>query len=254
MIWKSGEMAELNELKVNDSKSGFVVWGRLPSYYPWLQELTVGDSTIRRQKSVKYLGVIIDETLSFSEHVQCISSKVARNIGMIRKLKHQFPQKVLRLLYFSLVHPYLLYCCSVWSGTFYVHLKPLRVLQNSAVRAIYGIDRLASVRNIYPRVLILPFSGLCLFYKLQLMYDIINNIAPMCLRHMFETAADVHGHLTRQVGMYRRPIRVFARSAFSARHILPVLWFQTPSSIRDIAERSGISEQLRHHCLQVYEF
>ena len=90
---------------------------------------------------------------------------------MIRKLKHKFSEKILRILHFSLVHPYLLYCCSVWSRTFNVHLKPLRVLQNSAVHAIYGIDRLASVRNIYPRIHILPFSGLCLFYKLQLIYE-----------------------------------------------------------------------------------
>jgi hypothetical protein len=96
-------------MKVNHSKSTFVVWGRSPSYYPWLQDLTVGDLTIRRKKSVKYLGVIIDETLSFLEHVQSISLKVARNIGMIRKLKHQFQQKVLRLSYLSLAHPYLLY-------------------------------------------------------------------------------------------------------------------------------------------------
>jgi hypothetical protein len=122
------------------------------------------------------------------------------------------------------------------------------------VRAIYGIDRLASVRNIYLRICILLFSGFCLFYKLQLMYDIINNFAPMCLRHMFETAADVYRYLTRQVGMYRGPIRVFARSAFSPCHIFPVQWSQTQTSIRDIAERCGFREQLRHHCLQVYEF
>ena len=118
--------------------------------------------------------------------------------------------------------------------------------------AINGIDRLASVTNIYPRIHILPFSRLCLSYKFQLIHDIINNFVPRCLNHMFETAVDVHGHLTRQVGMYGRLIRVLVRSPFSARHGLPVLWPQTPSSIRDIVERSGFREQLRHHCLQFY--
>jgi hypothetical protein len=36
---------------------------------------------------VKYLGVILDETLSFVEHMQSVSSKVFHNVGMMRKLK-----------------------------------------------------------------------------------------------------------------------------------------------------------------------
>ena len=46
---------------------------------------------------------------------------------------------------------------------------------------------------------------------------------------------------------------MFSTSAFSARHILPVLWPQSPSSIRNIVERCGFREQLRQNCLQVYE-
>jgi len=90
-IEKMEKWLMLNKLKVSHSKLGFDAWGRSPSYCPWLQDLTVGDSTKRRQKSVKNLGEIIDETLSFSEYVHCVSSKVPRNIVMIRKLNHHFP-------------------------------------------------------------------------------------------------------------------------------------------------------------------
>jgi len=94
---------------------------------------------------------------------QCIWSKVARNIGIIRKLKYQFPEKVLRLLYFSLVHPYLLYGCSVWSGTFYVHLIPLCVLQNSAMRAIFELVDLPQLEIFIRESIFFRFQGCAYF-------------------------------------------------------------------------------------------
>ena len=41
----------------------------------------------------RYLGVLLDENLSFLKHIQAVELKLSRNLGIIRKLKHVFLQK-----------------------------------------------------------------------------------------------------------------------------------------------------------------
>ena len=140
-------------------KSAFVVFGRMANDYPWLKELDIDDSVVSRRKVLTYLGILIDETMCFAEHIQFMSLKIARNVGLLRRLKFQFPQKVLRLQYFLLIHPYLLYCCSILSNTFLTHLKQLQSLQKHTMRVIHVVENRISVRSIYSRIQLLPFSG-----------------------------------------------------------------------------------------------
>jgi len=57
---------------------------------------------MKRAPSVKYLGVIIDEPPSFSKYIQCISSKIPWNAGILRKLKYVFLFNILKVIYFLL--------------------------------------------------------------------------------------------------------------------------------------------------------
>ena len=125
--------------------------------------------TVKWSNSVKYLGIIIDEILSIKCHVKAINRILSWNLGIIRKLKHLFPSNNIRLLYFSLIHPYILYCSSVWLGTFPSTLSPIRVLQNNAIRSFCGIGNRDSVRSMYSMINIMPAAGLCDFYTLNTM-------------------------------------------------------------------------------------
>ena len=123
---------KLNKLNLNYSKSCFLLYDRSSNYYPWIDRLNITDMSILRIICTKYLGVLIDEYLSFREHIDYISLKLARNAGILRKLQYIFPRDILRTLYYSLIHPYLLYFCNVWGSIFPSHLCHVRVLQNKA--------------------------------------------------------------------------------------------------------------------------
>ena len=131
---------KLNKLNLNYSKSCFLLYGRSSNYYPWIDRLNIADTSILRINCTKYLGVLIAECLSFREHIGYISLKLARNVGILRKLQYIFPRDILRTIYYSLIHPYLLYCCNVWGSTFPSHLHRVRVLQNKALRVLKRFD------------------------------------------------------------------------------------------------------------------
>ena len=72
-----------------------------------LLAIRVGDSLIRRTGCTKYLGIIVDETLSWDVHIDHTSLKVKRNLGIMKHVKNCFQSQSLIMLYRTLVEPLL---------------------------------------------------------------------------------------------------------------------------------------------------
>ena len=58
---------------------------------------------------VKYLGIMIDSDLSWKNHIDFISHKISKSIGIIAKLRHYIPRHLLLSIYHTLITPYLTY-------------------------------------------------------------------------------------------------------------------------------------------------
>ena len=65
--------------------------------------------SLNRVSSTKSLGVIIDENLTWKNHIDAISKTISRNTGMLTKLKHFVPENILYSLYCTLILPYINY-------------------------------------------------------------------------------------------------------------------------------------------------
>jgi len=98
--------------------------------------LKFGEETIQLSETAKYLGVTIDDHLSFKQYFILLESKVARPVGVIAKLSYYLPLNVMVDLYYALVHTHLLYALSVWASTCKTYLSKLQRLQNKALRII----------------------------------------------------------------------------------------------------------------------
>ena len=104
---------------------------------------------IKQIKHATFLGVYIDERLSWDEHIKQVASKVAKSVGILRKLKPVITCKLLLLVYNSLVLPYFTYCNLIWSIAYDNIIHRLVVLQNKAVRIIDKAEYLAHVNPIF---------------------------------------------------------------------------------------------------------
>jgi len=77
---------------------------------------------------VKYLGVILDHSLSFQEHIEVVETKIAHAIGVMCKLKYYLPQNAMLKLYYTLVHTHLNYGILVWGNMYSSYLSKLNTL------------------------------------------------------------------------------------------------------------------------------
>ena len=78
---------------------------------------------------------MIDSQLNWKSHINYISSKISKNIAILKFLKFTFPKEILKTLYLSLVLPYFNYCNIVWGEADKSLLEPLVVLQKKIIKS-----------------------------------------------------------------------------------------------------------------------
>ena len=107
-------------LTVNINKSNYVIfrpYQKRPALKP---KIVVYDNVLSKsvnlecKDSVKYLGVLIDCSLSWKFHIEHIVVKISRFFGIIAKLRHFVPRNTLLRIYQSLILPYISYGLTAW--------------------------------------------------------------------------------------------------------------------------------------------
>ena len=85
--------------------------------YPKVQ---FGDYEIERVTNIKFLGVILSDSLNWTDHMNYILSKINKNIGYFYRARRILNENELINLFRSFVEPYITYCLPVWGG--YINL------------------------------------------------------------------------------------------------------------------------------------
>ena len=112
-----------NKLSVNARKTNYMILGtpHMVSNIDELDKNVILDSTaLERVRHTKFLGVLIDDCLTWKNHIDCVSKTISRNIGVMNKLKHFVPTRVLHTLYCTLVLPYLNYGILIWGDVSHI--------------------------------------------------------------------------------------------------------------------------------------
>ena len=113
-----------------------------------------------------FLGVIINEALSWNSHITNVAGKIAKSVGIIYRASFCLPISSLCTLNYSLVHPYLAYCISVWGSTYASNLNRILLLQTKVIRMISKSAFDAHTDPLFVQVEILKFYVNCI-YKFQ---------------------------------------------------------------------------------------
>ena len=96
----------------------------------------MNDQYLGSVRDTKFLGLILDDQLKFKKHIEYISGKVSKSIGLLFRIRAEVPLYCLKTLYFSLIHPYFLYCLPIFGATYATHLDSIKLLQKRAVRIL----------------------------------------------------------------------------------------------------------------------
>ena len=103
-------------------------------------ELYIDNKPIEQVKTVKFLGVNIDDDIKWKSHVKKISNQISRYIGVLNRLREFVPQNILLMLYNALILPNLNYGIILWGSSNKYLLESLLKLHKRIVRIITNSD------------------------------------------------------------------------------------------------------------------
>ena len=96
----------------------------------------LNDKFLERSSTVKYLGLLIDDILNWSPHIQHLSHQLACRSGIFYRLRNYVKKETLCMVYHSLVNSRIQYGITVWGMANQTHLECLRVRLNKIMRII----------------------------------------------------------------------------------------------------------------------
>ena len=135
--------------------------------------------------------------------------------GIIYKSSFCLHKSALRMLYFSLIYPYLYYCISVWGSTYPTNLNRIFVLHKRAIRTISKSPFDAHTGPIFKELNILSLHNIYLAQIGKIMFQYKAGLLPTCFENIFLLRSQIHVHNTRNANYFSLPkckanIRLFS--------------------------------------------
>jgi len=183
-----------------------------------------------------FLGVIIDNNLNFKEHINKVCNKIAKGIGIIKKVKFKLQTHTLISLYYAFVYPYLIYCNTVWGNSAGIYIEQILKLQKRCLRIIYNVGYLDHTRPLFKKSNIIRISDLYKYNVCVFMYKHWKGFLPNSFDKMFTNRCNVKLHMltTRNSNGYEI---IYCRTETHKQSIA----YTGPFHFNDVIEKSTIN-------------
>ena len=179
----------IDRLRLSVSKSLCMLIGSHQRTIGLNLTLTLDGDILRQVSSTKYLGVYLDQHLTWQAHVDYVLSRVRRKLSAVNRVKLA-SSNVLQLLYQAYILPILDYCDTVWSPSNSAGTRCLERLHSKFTSSLPSSDNFN---------LRLSLTERHTFHTALQVFKIVNRISPPYLHGVFSFAVDVTGRSSRNV-------------------------------------------------------
>ena len=139
----------------------------------------VGGDNLIILDSYKYLGLTIDPSPTWNNHINELCTKLGKRLGILHRLSIILPKNSLQPIYFSLVQSVIDYGITIWGRTTENNLQKIQRFQNRAVRICSGYyNYTISSRTLIKQLSWFTVKQRCDYLTGILMYKCVNHIAP----------------------------------------------------------------------------
>ncbi len=231
--------------------------------------IQLGSSTITPSASVRHLGVIFDDQLTFKEHIAKTARSCRFALHNIRKIRPFLTEHAAQLLVQALVISRLDYCNALLAGLPSNTIKPLQMIQNAAARLVFNEPKRGHVTPLFVSLHWLPVAARIQFKTLMLAYRTTTGSAPTYFHSLMIIYIP-----SRSPSYFHSLLRTYIpsrslRSASERRLVVPSQrgskslsrtfsftvpgwWNDLPTPILTAGSLSTFKQQLKTHLFQLY--
>ena len=187
------------------------------------------NKTITNVPSAKFLGLLIDDTLSWDKHINQIATKLSSACYAVWALTPPLSVKALKMLYFSYAHSIISYGIIFWGAS----AKSIKIfrLQKKILRIMTKSKKTESCRKLFNEMEILPFYSQYIFSLL--MYVVKN-------KHLFAKNWEIHSLNTRTANNLHVPAANISKYKKGAYYMGSKIYNQLPNHIKGLVNKEKI--------------
>ncbi|XP_071242984.1 apoptotic protease-activating factor 1-like isoform X3 [Salvelinus alpinus] len=214
------------------------------------------DNSIVSSQSAKNLGVILDNTLSFSTNIKAVTRSCRFMLYNIRRVRPCLTQEAAQVLIQALVISRLDYCNSLLAGLPACAIKPLQLIQNAAARLVFNFPKFSHVTPLLRSLHWLPVEARIRYKTMVLAYGAVRGTAPPYLQALIRPYTQTRALRSSTSGLLASlPLRKYSsRSAqsklFAA--LAPQWWNKLPHDARSAESITTFRRHLKPHLFKEY--
>ena len=191
-----------NKLSLNISKTEFmlVTTRQKRAFIDDKLSIYINSKPISQVKSAKTLGLHIEETLSWSKHLEHIYKKVGPLLALLKRIRNYVDQDTLVSTYKALIQPHLEYGCIVWDGLDKGLILKLQRLQIRAARIITRSSWEVRSKDILANLEWETLENRRYNLKKKFMFKVMNGRAPEYIKDLFRPKEQITSLVLRDNG------------------------------------------------------
>ena len=241
-----------NRLSLNLAKTNFMVFKPWQKKQSFEFQLFINEQPILRVSETMFLGVLLDDNLTWKSHISLTANKLSKSIGIIHKSRFFLSTHSLRTLYNSMILPYLYYCNLAWAGTYKSNLQRIVTLQKRALRIVSNSTYIAHTGPIFKELKLLKFHDIHSFQLGFFMFSFKNSTLPSKFNNFFLLNSQIHNYNTRNAQSFRLPLCRTNTRKFSIYFQGPNFYNSLTSDITSSPSSASFKRKLKEFLLSRY--
>jgi hypothetical protein len=241
---KISEWMKANKLSINVTKTFYMLF-RPTSSITSIINLAINGCVINRVSQIKFLGIFIDDKLSWKVHIKHLESKISSLIGVLSKIRFKINSEVSNLIYDALLLSQLDYCNIIWCSGYKTSIHKLETLQARALRICNRLNYKLSRINTFASLNRLSLTQLNRFNIAKFVFLVLKGFTPAIFHNFFTLCKNKTFQSTRlHNNIFINSVNTNIRKMFIA-YNGSILWNKLPEPIRNIVTLSSFKREVK---------
>ena len=178
-----------NQLTLNADKTVCMVFSPKPIEKDKLS-IRLSDTELPVVPCSKFLGLWIDSSLTWTEHIRRLTTRIHSRIGLLKRGKNLLTIHARRILYFAQVQSILSYGILIWGNM--ISQSRLNKLQKIQDLSVQLIDPRLPIHKVYAEQKILTVENMIKLENFKIWYKYYNNLLPTRLKEIMTEDSNEH--------------------------------------------------------------
>ena len=212
-------------------------------------QIVIDNEEIECTSSLNLLGVLIDNKLNFSEHIQQVCQKANCKTGVLSRMKNLVPERTKLHLFKAVILPKLNYCSLVWLFLRASDQRKLERIQEKGLRAVFK-DSVSTYENLLKKARLPTLRNRRLQDLMVLMFNVKNGLSPKYISELFQTMKTNYNLRTSDFVTPRYNTVTYGKH--SIRYLGPYLWRKLPGKVRTQCDLNSFKRQIKKMDLESF--